>query len=553
MDLKRSIRYVVLLLCCMVLISACGTLQVGLEPTPASTSDDAPLPSVTATYTPALPSPTATATERADATPTPRPLPTADVAPGWATYRSERFRVSFRYPPSWQFDAVHGGESYRGEDGYFILDAIGSGGAAIDAVAANQVSHHLLPFGTNPVIEELEVGGQEARLILPAADASMGDQALLIVRYPQPVTIQGTDYDDFALYADQAHIRTIAQTVQFAPGIGTGVPSSPWEGLVYQTQGALWRIDALGEPVQVFDDPQAVLSPDGTEVVTSSAADGDAWLFDLVAGTARRLTETPGRSECCYQWWPVRPELLLLSSLPIDAERGPGVIGHLTAVGLDGAAYQVLDAARDAGPGAIAPSPDGGTIAYGGGSTGWLYRWEQGVEAFDPAAYGLGSGKGLSVGSPSWSPDGARLAWIVGGGLGPGGGYAIAVVVFDPAAGTAQVLHPYQPIGRGGWPPAAAWNPDGEWLAVETWDQLAREPGVWLVRADGSQEHDLGRGNSPVWSPDGQRVAFARSAPEGGSAIWIAEIGLADQGASEPQRLDLPVAGPPVNWIAPSP
>jgi TolB protein len=162
-----------------------------------------------------------------------------DVAPGWDTYRSERFAVSFRYPLGWQLDAVHGGEAYRGEDGYFILDAMGSGGATIDALAADQVNHHLLPFGTDPSIEELELGGQEARLILPAADASMGDQALLIVRYPQPVTIQGTAYDHFALYADEAHIRTIAQTLQFTSSTGAGAPSRPWKGLVYQSHAVL--------------------------------------------------------------------------------------------------------------------------------------------------------------------------------------------------------------------------------------------------------------------------------------------------------------------------
>jgi hypothetical protein len=225
MNLKRSICTSAFLLLSVLLASACGTLQVGLESTATPMPAARDVTPVKATQTPMPRSPTATPTGSASATPTPVPPPTADVAPGWETYNSERFVVTFRYPSGWQLDPVHGGERYAGEDGYFILDAIGSEGAAIDAVAANQARHHLLPFGSNPTIERLEVQGQEARLILPSADATMGDQALLIARYPEPVTILGAAYDHFALYVDQAHIRTIAQTLQFASPVDSEQPA----------------------------------------------------------------------------------------------------------------------------------------------------------------------------------------------------------------------------------------------------------------------------------------------------------------------------------------
>lgn len=258
MGFKRSLSRIVFLLCVTALVSACGTLQVGLEPTSTFTPGAAPPPSVPATHTPVPRSPSATPTESAGAPPTPTPFafPTVDVASGWDTYRSERFAVSFRYPTGWELDTVHGGEAYKGADGYFILDAIGSAGATIDAVTAGQVNHHLLPFGTDPAIEELEIAGQKARLILPAADASMGDQALLIARYPQPVTIQGTDYDYFALYADRAHIRTIAQTLQFTSRTGTGAFSSPWKGLAHQSQAGVWRIGNDGGCPCRLDPPE---------------------------------------------------------------------------------------------------------------------------------------------------------------------------------------------------------------------------------------------------------------------------------------------------------
>jgi TolB protein len=147
---------------------------------------------------------------------TPPPTPTATATPataGWATYSAPRFAVSLSHPPDWQ--AAPGEESrYEGSDGFFALDAIGSPAATIDDIAAGQAGHRLLPYGSQPVIEALEVDGQEARLILPSADATMRGQAMLIVRYPQPIQL-GDQVQFFALYADQDHIGAIAQTVRF--------------------------------------------------------------------------------------------------------------------------------------------------------------------------------------------------------------------------------------------------------------------------------------------------------------------------------------------------
>ena len=62
-------------------------------------------------------------------------------------------------------------------------------------------------------------GRQEACLILPSADqpAEMREQAAYIVAYPQPVTIGGTTYRYFVLWADRRHINAIARTLTFLP------------------------------------------------------------------------------------------------------------------------------------------------------------------------------------------------------------------------------------------------------------------------------------------------------------------------------------------------
>jgi Tol biopolymer transport system component len=81
------------------------------------------------------------------------------------------------------------------------------------------------------------------------------------------------------------------------------------------------------------------------------------------------------------------------------------------------------------------------------------------------------------------------------------------VGVFDLEAGTAALLHPFTPIGRGGWYFAPVWSPDGRWLVfeVESFDEGER---LWVTAVDGSEEVALGRGYRPVFSPDGHYLVL---------------------------------------------
>lgn len=157
------------------------------------------------------------------------------------------------------------------------------------------------------------------------------------------------------------------------------------------------------------------------------------------------------------------------------------------------------------------------------------------------------AGSGLSPWSPAWSPAGFRIAYACGASLylvSRNGNRAHAIVTVP---GQIQVGH-------------LSWSPDGSALAFDSADTLytvdadgshlrtllsgaagsgpgfptwsrdgtrilyAYTPGtpshfffeVWVMNADGTQTHRLYRSSqilddyaAPIWSPDGQQVAFA--------------------------------------------
>lgn len=114
--------------------------------------------------------------------------------------------------------------------------------------------------------------------------------------------------------------------------------------------------------------------------------------------------------------------------------------------------------------------------------------------------------------TPSWSADGARIAFASN--RGAGGNYEIYAMNRD---GTG--VHAITSAGGFNWFPA--WSPDGSRIAFES----ARDgfPAVYVINADGRGltrlTADSAGDEHPTWSPDGSRIAFA-SARGGASQIY---------------------------------
>jgi TolB protein len=139
--------------------------------------------------------------------------PRVEIIPSRRVYTNQTFHVTFTYPANW---SKVNEERYEGTDGFFQIAAI-AGGNQIREVCHSEAFHVLRPYGSQPRIVNSTIKNQEACFIYPSADQpkEMKNQAALIVRYPQPVSIQGTTYNYFILWADQLHIGQIAQELSF--------------------------------------------------------------------------------------------------------------------------------------------------------------------------------------------------------------------------------------------------------------------------------------------------------------------------------------------------
>lgn len=147
-----------------------------------------------------------------------------------AVYTNPDYKISLRYPASWQPDNRYGtigsegglAVRFSGPDGFFGVDALGSAEESLEGVVNTVAYHRLSPYGENPTIIKAQAAGQEAAFVFPSDDQPQEarGEAVLLVRYPEPVRVELSPnnfetFAFFALYAPKDQIQKIAATLDF--------------------------------------------------------------------------------------------------------------------------------------------------------------------------------------------------------------------------------------------------------------------------------------------------------------------------------------------------
>ena len=249
-------------------------------------------------------------------------------------------------------------------------------------------------------------------------------------------------------------------------------------------------------------------SPDGRYLSFTSSRPGKArgnqvWLLDRNGGEAMQLTEIKGRLQG-HEWSPDSKRLVLLIGDPDpEAEPGPSPAPGATATPRVPKPI-VIDRYRY--------KQDGQGYLLSGRHT-YIYLFDIATKKLDR----LTKSK-WDESSPSWSPDGTRIAFMSNHSDDPDRDPSAQLYAVEatPSATEKQVTPVTTRAGRS----RPEWSPDSKWIAIL--DGEERKYGAYgmdrlmLVAADGSSAptrlkaaEDLDRGvSSPRFNADGKSIRF---------------------------------------------
>jgi dipeptidyl aminopeptidase/acylaminoacyl peptidase len=280
-----------------------------------------------------------------------------------------------------------------------------------------------------------------------------------------------------------------------------------------KTSSHVWSIDFDGRNERQITSSQESessprYSPDGRYISFTSSRPGKArgnqvWLMDRAGGEAFQLTEVKGRLQG-YEWSPDSKRLALVVADPDSDAADAGAGAPATGAGRGNAVPKPIVIDR------YKYKQDGQGYLLSGRHT-FIYLFDIESKKFER----LTTAK-VDESSPSWSPDGSRIAFMSNRNPDPDREPSSQLFVVEAKPGsTERALSPITSRGGRG---AAEWSPDGKRLAFLEGDEKKYNAygmeHLAIVAADGSgppqrvaSSEALDRGLSqPRWSDDGANV-----------------------------------------------
>lgn len=215
---------------------------------------------------------------------------------------------------------------------------------------------------------------------------------------------------------------------------------------------------------------------------------------------------------------------LPLVSAGVHAQTNPGkLVFHdgfwrILVINADGTGQTILTLGGNVRDSNAEFSPDGAKIAFDRRVSTQVDIFVTNSDGTNPVAVTSNTGT-ITNADPSWSPDGTKLAFVSD----RGGQRKLEIwVVSVDGSGLVQLTSNVQ-MGADSFGPiyssdlSPSWSPDGSRIAFSSNRDGLSSSEIYVVNADGSNPTRLtsaNRNHYPTWSPDSQKIAFYR---QGGS------------------------------------
>lgn len=277
-----------------------------------------------------------------------------------------------------------------------------------------------------------------------------------------------------------------------------------------------WILNLKTEEIQQVSDETGTVpwsfawSPEGRLVYYNKALHpeeydyfpGEIWAFDTETGERRQITNSPDLMKRGISVWPKHPDWLVYNATTADSQAVPGYIGAIVLAKTDGTQEQILSE-----NGYFLFSLDGNELVFSKEGQGVIFmKPGEEPEPFRVDSFEFDDWNYKGGIYPTWSPNGNLLA--VGGVASTDTGEFTGIAVFNLITKNAVFLHPFTPVGFGGDPLSYSWSQNNLWLAASVRDDDMDSAGLWIIRADGTEEHHLGQSNPIVWSPKSNKLLY---------------------------------------------